>query len=170
MGVRRSSGRNGSGCLFCIPAFYAVAVVDPADPVQEDGSDRRSYSDAETAAGLAAYRALKRWAFVRSLFLVAVVALLLVGWSPLAALALATGGVCGVFNSMLTASSNERLLDTRGMGFFVLSSLLRIGVFGIVPVAFAVRGSWWSMAWYFAGFFLPLTMFAVGARRTIERR
>lgn len=144
--------------------------MEPAGRVQEEGSDRRSYSDAETAAGLAAYRALKRWTCARSLFLVAVVALLLVGWSPLAALALATGGVCGVFNALLTASGNERLLDTRGMGFFVFGSLLRIGVFGIVPVAFAVHGSWWSMAWYFAGFFLPLTMFAVGAWRTVERR
>jgi hypothetical protein len=48
--------------------------------------------------------------------------------------------------------------------------VVRIGVFGIVPAALAVRGSWWSMAWYFAGFFLPLAMFALGARRAFERR
>jgi hypothetical protein len=138
--------------------------------MQEEPGSGRSYSDAEAAADLAAYRALKRWACARSLFVVAVIALFAVGWQPFAALALASGGVCGVFNALLTARSSERLLDTRGVGLFVLASVVRIGVFGIVPAVLALRGSWWSMAWYFAGFFLPLAMFALGAQRAFERR
>jgi hypothetical protein len=138
--------------------------------MQEERGYGRSYSDADAAADLATYLALKRWAWTRSLLVVVVAALLAVGWLPLAALALLTGGLCGALNAQLTARSSERLLDTRGVGFFVLVSLLRIGVFGIVPAAFAVRGSWWSMAWYFAGFFLPLAMFALCARRAFQRR
>jgi hypothetical protein len=138
--------------------------------MQEEPGSGRSYSDAEAAADLAAYRALKRRVCVQSLFTVGVVALLAVRWQPFVALSLAIGGVCGVLNALLTVHSSERLLETRGVGYFVLTSVARIGVFGIVPAALAVRGSWWSMAWYFAGFFLPLAMFALGARRAFERR
>ena len=138
--------------------------------MQEDKRGRRSYSDADAAADLAAYFALKRVVSIWSLAGVAVVALLVVRWLPIPALALATGGLCGVLNAQLTGGSGEMLLKNRSVGVFVLSSFLRIGVFGIVPVAFAVRGPWWSMAWYFAGFFLPLALFAVGALRAFERK
>ena len=138
--------------------------------MQDDGPGGRSYSVAEAEADLAAYRALKRSASVRALAIAAAVALLTVRWLPVPALALATGGVCGVLNTLLTTVTTERLLDSRNVGLFVLSSFLRIGLFGIVPVAFAAHGPWWSMAWYFAGFFLPLAMFALGAQRAFERR
>jgi hypothetical protein len=138
--------------------------------VQEDEGGGRSYSTAEAQADLAAYRALKKSASLRSLAVAAIVALLVVRWLPIPALAFAVGGLCGVLNTMLTTVTTERLLDSRNVGLFVLSSFLRIGVFGIVPVAFAILGPWWSMAWYFAGFFLPLAMFAVGARRAFERK
>jgi hypothetical protein len=138
--------------------------------MQEDKRGGRSYSDADAAADLAAYFALKRAVSIWSLAGIAVVALLVVRWLPIPALALATGGLCGVLNAQLTGSSGELLLKNRTVGLFVLSSFLRIGVFGIVPVAFAVRGPWWSMAWYFAGFFLPLALFAVGALRAFERK
>jgi hypothetical protein len=138
--------------------------------VQEDEGGGRSYSVAEAEADLAAYRALKRTASARALAIAAVVALLTARWLPVPALALAAGGLCGVFNTLLTTATTERLLDSRNVGLFVLSSFLRIGLFGIVPVAFAAHGPWWSMAWYFAGFFLPLAMFAVGARRAFERK
>ncbi|MBV9332986.1 MAG: hypothetical protein JO146_03185 [Candidatus Eremiobacteraeota bacterium] len=138
--------------------------------MQEDKRSGRSYSDADAAADLAAYLALKRVVSIWSLVSVAVVALLVVRWLPFPALALATGGLCGVLNAQLTGSSGEWLLKNRSVGLFVLSSFLRIGVFGIVPVAFAVHGPWWSMAWYFAGFFLPLALFAVGAVRAFERK
>ena len=138
--------------------------------MQEDESGGRSYSVAEAEADLAAYRKLKRSASARSLAIAAVVALLVARWLPVPALALAVGGLCGAFNTLLTTVTTERLLDSRNVGLFVLSSFLRIGLFGIVPVAFAAHGPWWSMAWYFAGFFLPLTMFALGARRAFERK
>jgi hypothetical protein len=138
--------------------------------MQEDKRDGRSYSDADAAADLAAYFALRRAVSIRSLASIAVVTLLVVRWLPFPALALATGGLCGVLNAQLAGSSGELLLKNRTVGLFVLSSFLRIGVFGIVPVAFAVRGPWWSMAWYFAGFFLPLALFAVGARHAFERK
>lgn len=138
--------------------------------MQEDKGGGRSYSVAEAEADLAAYRALKRSASARALVIAAVVALLTFGWLPVPALALAAGGLCGAFNTLLTTVTTERLLDSRNVGLFVLSSFLRIGLFGIVPVAFAAHGPWWSMAWYFAGFFLPLAMFAIGARRAFERK
>jgi hypothetical protein len=138
--------------------------------MQEDRGGGRSYSTAEAEADLAAYRALKRSASAGSLAVAAVFALLVAPWLPVPALALVTGGACGALNTLLTTVTTERLLDSRNVGLFVLSSFLRIGLFGIVPVAFAAHGPWWSMAWYFAGFFLPLAMFAVGARRAFERK
>jgi hypothetical protein len=138
--------------------------------LEEDKRGEGTYSDADAAADLVAYLALRRAVSIRSLAGVAVVALLVVHWLLFPALALVTGGLCGVLNAQLTGSSGELLLKNRTVGLFVLSSFLRIGVFGIVPVAFAVHGPWWSMAWYFAGFFLPLALFAVGALRAFERK
>jgi hypothetical protein len=133
--------------------------------VQEDKTGGRSYSDAEAAADLATYRALKRSVSVRSLLLVGLLALVSAWWLPHPALALVAGGLCGVLNTLLTMRSGERLVETRSVGGFVFSSFLRIGVFGIVPVAFAILGPWWSMGWYYAGFFLPLALFAREASR-----
>ena len=133
--------------------------------MQEDSTGGRSYSDAEAAADLATYRMLKRSVSIRSLLLVGLLGLVLVWWLPYPALALVAGGLCGVLNSVLTMGSSERLVDTRRVGGFVLSSFLRIGVFGIVPVAFAIGGPWWSMGFYYVGFFVPLALFAFLASR-----
>jgi len=84
---------------------------------------------------------------------------------PLPALALAVGGLCGILNAMLTAHGVERLGRSRNAGAFVISSFFRLALFGIVPVAFAASGPWWSMAWYFAGFFLPTALYAVSVGR-----
>jgi hypothetical protein len=139
-------------------------------PGQDINPTSRSYGDAEAAADLAAFLALKKSVSVWTLVTVAILGLLVARWLPYPAAALVAGGVCGVLNTLLTARSSERLMDHRSVGGFVFSSFLRIGVFGIVPVAFALLGPWWSMAWYFAGFFLPLAMFATGARRAFERK
>jgi hypothetical protein len=88
------------------------------------------------------------------------VALTAAYWFPIPALALATGGLCGILNAVLVLRALARLARTYGTRSFVLSSLLRIAVFGIVPVAFAVKGPWWAMIWYFAGFFLPTVLYA----------
>jgi hypothetical protein len=133
--------------------------------VQEDSTGGRSYSDAEAAADLATYRMLKRSVSIGSLLLVGLLGLGLVWWLPRPALALVTGGICGVLNTLLTMRYGERLVDRGGVGGFVFSSFLRILVFGIVPVAFAIGGPWWSMGFYYVGFFIPLALFAYLASR-----
>ncbi|HEV7178472.1 MAG TPA: hypothetical protein VGN11_01275 [Candidatus Baltobacteraceae bacterium] len=135
------------------------------DDEEDKGPPQRTYSDAEAAADLARYYSLKRSVSFRTLSIAAILGLVCAHWLPIPALALACGGVCGVLNALATMSSGERLVETRRIGGFVLSSFLRIAVFGIVPVAFAAVGPWWAMAWYFAGFFLPLGLFSMEMRR-----
>lgn len=139
------------------------------DDEEETWPTERSYTPAEAAADLARYYQLKRSVSVRSLVVVGLIGLGSLWWQRIPALAFMTGGVCGVVNSLLTMRAGERVVETRNAGFFVLSSFLRIAVFGIVPVAFAARGPWWSMACYFAGFFLPLALYAVTVGRTLRR-
>jgi hypothetical protein len=139
------------------------------DDEQETQAPARSYSDAESEADLSRYFAWKRAVSVRSLLAVALAALACAHWLPVPSLALAVGGICGVANMLLTMRSGERVVDGRKTGTFVISSFLRIAVFGIVPVAFAALGPWWSMAWYFAGFFTPLALYAVTVGRAFKR-
>jgi hypothetical protein len=84
--------------------------------------------------------------------------------SPLGAVALVFGTGCGLANAFLTMRGNERLLDHRSVSVF-----LRIAVFGIVPVEFALRGPLWTMAAYFIGFFTPLALYAAIAARGARR-
>ncbi len=102
---------------------------------------------------------------LQSALIVAVAASLAVYWLPLPALALAVGGLCGILNAMLTARGIERLGKSRSAGGFVISSFSRLALFGIVPVAFAASGPWWSMVWYFAGFFFPTALYAASVAR-----
>jgi hypothetical protein len=139
------------------------------DDEEDKPPAERSYGDAEASADLATYRALKRSVSFWSLILVAFLALATARWLPVPSVALAVGGICGVVNNLLIMRSGERLVDSRGVGGFVLSSFLRIAVFGIVPVVFAARGPWWSMGWYFAGFFLPLALYLATVRRAFKR-
>jgi multisubunit Na+/H+ antiporter MnhB subunit len=137
---------------------------------EETGSARRSYSLAQATEDLAIYQRLKRSAALGTMLIVSVVGVCALRWFFVPALALVAGGCCGVANALLTMRSGERLVERRSVGAFVLSSFLRIGLFGIVPVTFAVAGPWWSMAWYFAGFFLPLGIFAYAARRAFAAK
>lgn len=138
--------------------------------MQDNPPTRRSHSDAEAATDLATFYALRRSVTARTLLVVALVALIFARWQPHPVLALVAGGLCGALNLFWTARTGEKLLDNRRVGGFVISSFVRIALFGIVPVAFGALGPWWSMAWYFAGFFLPLGMFAYGARRDFSRK
>ncbi len=88
--------------------------------------------------------------------------------SPLGGVALWFGTGCGLANAFLTMRGNERLADHRSVSAFVFSSILRIGVFGIVPVEFALDGPAWTMAAYFFGFFTPLAFYAVLVARAVR--
>ena len=128
----------------------------------------RTYGLAESAADLAIYREYKRTVALRSVLVAAPVALVLVLWSAHSALALGIGAVCGIANLFLGTYGNERLVDVRNVGLFVLSSFLRIGLFGIVAAALAMWGPWWLSGPYFAGFFLPLAIYALGVTRAFD--
>ena len=88
--------------------------------------------------------------------------------SPLCAVALGTGTMCGLCNALLSMRSNERLADHRRSAIFVISSMLRIVVFGIVPVEFAVHGPAWTMLAYFVGFFTPLGLYTMLVARALR--
>jgi hypothetical protein len=95
-------------------------------------------------------------------------ALAIAAKSPLAAVAIVTGTACGVANALITMRSNERLVEHRSVSFFVFSSILRVAVFGIVPVEFALHGPAWLMAVYFLGFFVPLALYAILVARAVR--
>jgi hypothetical protein len=81
------------------------------------------------------------------------------------AVALVVGVLCGYLNLWLLTVSGQRLVDSGSVRPFVISSLIRVGLFAIVAVAFAAVGPWWSMAVYIIGLFLPLALRAIGAAR-----
>lgn len=137
---------------------------------QDSPSARRTYGDAEAAADLRTYKRLKASVAVWAGVLTLIGALVVGRWSPAASLAVSTGGLCGIGNMLLAMRGNERLVDTRRTGAFVLSSFLRLGLFGIVAAALALHGPVWSLGPFFLGFFLPLALFAVGAPRAFERK
>ena len=88
----------------------------------------------------------------------------------LALLSLLLGALCGVLNMRLTMYGTRRLLERRNVGAFVISSFLRLGAFAIVPLGLALTGKWWTLAVYFAGFFLPLALYLFSVRRRFERK
>jgi hypothetical protein len=117
---------------------------------------------------LRAYHARKRPLAMWSLSFALLAGLVIATRSPLAAVALVVGTCCGLANAFLTMRGNERLVEHRSVASFVLSSILRIGVFGIVPVEFSLHGPWWAMAPYFVGFFMPLALYAAMVARSIR--
>lgn len=126
---------------------------------KESPPTRRSYSPAQAAADLSFYYGLKRKTAVWTAVLAPGLALPLVFWQPWYAFALAAGGVAGVLNTLLSMHGNERLLERRSVAAFVLSSFVRIGLFGIVPGVLAVeKPSLWTLGCYFVGFFMPLAL------------
>lgn len=103
-----------------------------------------------------------------SLLVVFFAAVAVAMWSPYSAVALGTGGVCGVLNALLVMRANERLIDHHSVPLFVLGGLLRICVFGLVPVEFALHGPWWTIGAYFAAFFTPLATYWVLTARAVR--
>ena len=136
-------------------------------PPQEEVSSAAGPNTSGAAAGVAmrAYQAEKRSMVVWSLILAVPLSLVVAAGSVLAAVALGAGVLCGIGNSLLSMRANERLVDHRSVATFVLSSVLRIFVFGIVPVGFALHGPWSTLAAYFIGFFTPLVLYAFRVAR-----
>lgn len=134
---------------------------------EESSPSRSTYSPAEAAADLAYYKKL-RVISAAGCGIAVLTAVLLAVWLPRSALALGVGAAAGLVNALLTMHGNERLLDRRSVPAFVISSFVRIGLFGIVPVVLAVyQPSFWTLGFYFAGFFAPLAL-AIGL--TCKRR
>jgi len=123
---------------------------------------------AVSEADLRAYHDRKRPMAVWSLGFAVLAALALWVWSPITAVALVTGTICGIANALLTMRGGERLLDHQSVSAFVISSTLRIVVFGIVPVEFVLHGPLWAMASYFVGFFTPLALYAMIVARAFR--
>lgn len=133
---------------------------------EESPPTRRSYSPAQAAADLSFYHGLKHKITVWTVFLVLGPAILLALWEPWLAAALGAGGLAGIVNALLSMHGNERLLDRRSVTAFVLSSFVRIGLFGIVPVVLAVeKPSLWTLGCYFIGFFTPLALSGILVHR-----
>lgn len=117
------------------------------------------------------YRGLKRSMALGTFVVLALAAAVLAIWDFGFALVLLAGGAAGIANAFISMYGNERLLDRRNVAIFVLSSFLRLCLFGIVPVALAVRvPSFWTPLWYFIGFFTPLGLFGVLLRRADTRK
>ena len=96
--------------------------------------------DAVADQGLRAYRAARRSMVLGSLIAAVPLGLLTLIGSRIAALALVVGVLCGILNALVSMRSNERLIDHRSALIFVLSSVLRVFVFGILPVGFVLHG------------------------------
>jgi hypothetical protein len=122
----------------------------------------------EKGSGLRAYYARTRVMACWSLGLGIGTGLALVPLSPIAAVAEVCGSVCGILNALLSMRANERLVDRRRIALFVISSVVRIVFFGMLPVEFALHGPWWTMATYFFGFFTPLAVYAVLTARSLQ--
>ncbi len=119
-----------------------------------------------SAADVDRYRALNREALAGAAVIACALALLSLPFDRLAALAALTGGVCGELNALVLMRAGERFIGSQRKGAFVISSFSRVVLFGIVPVAFGVRGPWWTMVLYYAAFFTPTVIYALRAQRT----
>ena len=136
-----------------------------------EGSPRANpnLGDAERLeADLRTYYARKRSMVIASAIVAVVIGLGLIGVSVVASLSVVVGAACGLVNAFLAMRSNERLVEHRSVASFVFSSVLRIFVFGIVPVEFCTHGPWWTLGTYFVGFFTPLTLYAIGVARDLR--
>lgn len=140
------------------------------DDEEDSPLTRSTYDAAEAAADLATYVALKKTVVLRTFLVAGVGAAIAIPWQPYLSLALLVGAGSGVANVLLTMRGNERLVDSGRRGAFAISSFLRLGLFGIVAASLAVRGPWWTLGPFFAGFFLPLALYATGAWRAYRRK
>jgi len=121
---------------------------------------------AATEAGLRDYAILRRSVSAQTLFLTFPVAALVAVRAPTLGIDLAVGGVCGVAYMLATMRAGERLLDGVGSSAaHVTGSVVRVLLFGALPVMTAIKGPWWAMGVYYAGFFTPLFLYARSLNR-----
>ncbi|MDQ6826259.1 MAG: hypothetical protein M3Z14_03555 [Candidatus Eremiobacteraeota bacterium] len=147
-----------------------MALLRPAPLEQVSLKSGPNNDPADMKAVHATYAALKRGIGMRSVFLVALLACPLAVKVPILGLELALGGVCGILNMLLVMHGNERLVDgRRNKGTYICGSLLRVLVFGAVPVFVFSRAPWWAMGFYFGGFFLPLLLYTLALARVYRR-
>lgn len=137
---------------------------------RSDSAPRSTYGDAEAAVDLLIYQKRKRSVPIWTAAIVGIGSLGMLAWAPTASIALSIGGLCGIGNMLLAMRGNERLVDSRRVGPFVISSFLRIGLFGIVAAALALREPLWTLGPFFIGFFLPLASYALIVWRAIKRK
>ena len=122
------------------------------------------------SADLRDYDARKRSVALRSSLLLAGIAILMALRSPVLGLDLAIGGGCGVINMLLIMHNNERLLDgRRSRGVYGFNNVVRVLGIGMLP---AIAGSRvrLALAIAYAGFFAPLTMYAIELRNAYSTR
>ena len=123
-------------------------------------------SRAESASDLRLYNTLKRVIPWRSLLFVCVIGAFLAARQPKLGFDLVLGGIFGILNMRLVMRANERLLSGRGAaGALVASSFVRISGVAAAAAAAAILGPWWAMGVFFAGFFLPIALYALELNR-----
>ncbi len=135
----------------------------PGGRAEETEKARRTNSASETADAIF-YGRIKRAALLGTPAVAIPLAAALLLWTGWFAVPFAAGAAGGIANAMLSMRGNERLLQRGSVAPFVISSLIRIALFGIVPVILAVRvPSVWTLGWYFIGFFTPLALSGISA-------
>ncbi len=138
----------------------------------EEGSALAARNTVGAAAGvdLRAYYARKRSISVRTLLYVLPIAALVAARSPRFGIDLVVGGGCGLAYMLMTMRAGERLLGESGsLAVHNARSVVRVLLFGAIPVMVSLHGPWWAMGIYFAGFFTPLILYAIDVTRTVKR-
>ena len=127
-------------------------------------------SPAGAAAELRAYFARKRSVCASTLLLTLPAAAIAAARAPVLGIDLLLGAAGGIAYALLLMRANERLAETgrSSLAAHTRGSVLRVFAFGALPVLTAAIGPVWGMGLYFAGFFTPLTLYAITVRGEIS--
>jgi hypothetical protein len=149
-----------------------VPTSVPRNVEEVTAAHEPKHFSAAASADLLAYHARKRMICVRTLIFLAPLVAFAALRDPVASVQLALGGALGVLNMLAVMRQNERLVEGRSSrAVFVLNAQVRVFAVGILPAAVAFRlGQFWTVGLYFIGFFLPLALYAIEYRRSIQRK
>lgn len=134
----------------------------------EEGSFRNDPKNARAGANadLGDYPGLLRVAWMRGLLVVVLGASVLAARVPILGFDFAFGGACGLLNMMVVARVNQRLLrGGSALGLRASLGLPRLALIACAAAFAGALGPWWGMAVFFGGFFAPLILFGIEARR-----